>query len=234
MLAWNTRHSYLPNTNPNTKLLPSNEGRWGDRFGDERAHLARVHFVSGQYDHLLYVEQKELSIKTLAFPKFNDSKMNILEKLLKLQHPLENIKQTNATTNQKDTTNLHQLNTSNATVTRKEKRKAGQIKQKKLKQLKRQHEKITEAANKAKNTAYLLRKWTFPKCNNSGNRTLTHQATQATISLLYFTLLFLLNKTCNLNKLRIPPFTLFSPLFSQKKPPNKPKKQHKHTHEQHF
>jgi hypothetical protein len=104
----------------------------------------------------LYEEQKRTAYKYDRFPKYNVKKMNILEELLKLQHPLKNNEQTNgAAKRQQDST---QLTTSDPVETRKEKRKAGQIKKNKLKQLKRHHEKLTEAANRAKNTAYLLMK----------------------------------------------------------------------------
>lgn len=85
--------------------------------------------------------------------------MNLLQELLSLKHPLKRDEPTNtlAHATQQNNTNK-QPTTTDPAETRKLKRKAGQIKKNKLKQLKQQRKQTAEAADKANTTMYLLSK----------------------------------------------------------------------------
>lgn len=85
--------------------------------------------------------------------------MNLLQELLSHRHPLKSDEPTNtlAHATQQDNSSKQPTSTDPA-ETRKKKRKAGQIKKNKLKQLKKQRTQTAEAAHKANITMYLLRK----------------------------------------------------------------------------
>lgn len=86
--------------------------------------------------------------------------MNLLQELLSFKHPLKRDEPTNtlAHATQQNNTNKQPTTTTDPAETRKTKRKAGQIKKNKLKQLKQQRKQTAEAAYKANTTMYLLSK----------------------------------------------------------------------------